>query len=604
MLNELLALSVALLSAVVLTPGVMWLARRTGRVAQPTSDRWHSRPTALLGGVAIYAAFVIGIVPFLRFPDTLTRNRILGALVGATLMFFLGLLDDLIRIKPGTKLIGQVVAACVLVSSGVYFDILGMPLITIPLTIFFVVGITNAFNLLDNMDGLASGVAVICALTVFLFNQSLGNPAAIGVLCLALAGSLLGFLFFNFNPAKIFMGDSGSMFLGFSIAAVSILGTWQQASNTFLILAVPVLLLGLPIFDTTFVTVTRRLSGRRVSEGGKDHTSHRLVELGLSERRAVLSLWAVCTAFSILAVLSLELGLFAAGIFGILTLIVVFLFGVFLSREKIYRAVPKRGPVRPSRARPALINTLVRHKMRMAEVLIDAALFGAAYLSAYLIRFEGVINAHNREVIVYSIPIVIAVKLICFYGFGLYRHLWEFTSIHDLLVISRAVVAGSLFSVFTLWGLTRLDGYSRAVFVLDGILLLLMVAGSRVLFRIFREALRRPQNGRRMLIYGAGSAGEMLLREARSDRSLHYAPVGFLDDDMRKRGRRIHGVKIHGGRAQLEKIVSNLEVEEIVIAIPSLDEAARGELVQACRQVGVACRTMARLSSTLSERSA
>jgi UDP-GlcNAc:undecaprenyl-phosphate GlcNAc-1-phosphate transferase len=447
-------------------------------------------------------------------------------------------------------------------------------------------------------------VAAICVLAVFLVDQLLGRPQAFGILCLALAGSLLGFLVYNFNPAKIFMGDSGSMFLGFSVAAVSIMGTWEQASNTFVILAIPVLLLGLPIFDTTFVTVVRTLSGRPVSHGGQDHTSHRMVRLGLSERRTVLVLYAVCAGLAAIAVASLWLGIFATGVLGILALIVLFVFGVFLAQGKIYR--PAEGvsdgngrPARDSRLNGALVGTLVMHKMRMAEVMIDLLLIGAAYIASNLIRFEGSIGGPIREAMIYSLPVVIAVKLLCFYGFGLYRQLWQFTGIHDMITVAKAVLTGSLVSVFILWVLTRLQGFSRAVFVLDGILLLLFAAGSRMLFRVFRETFQTATPGaRRLMIYGAGAAGELLLREIRNNPGLGYHPVGFLDDDGSKLGRRIHGVKIYGGRERLERIVREATVDEIVLAIPSLDPESRRDLQELCQRTGVACRQMKRVSST------
>jgi len=584
----------ALIASAALTPLVMWVARRTGMVAKPKSDRWHTRTTALLGGVAVFAAFMIGVVPFLEFPNDSTRTRILGVLIGAGLVFGLGLLDDLVQIRPGSKLIGQIVAACVLVYTGVYFDILGMPLVTIPLTIFFVVGITNAFNLLDNMDGLSSGVAAICLLTLFLFNVLLGNPEAFGVVILALAGALIGFLIFNFNPAKIFLGDSGSLFIGFTVAAISILGTWEQASNTFLILAVPVVVLGVPIFDTTFVTVTRTLAGTPVSQGGRDHTSHRLVRLGMSERAAVLVIYAICIVFSAIAVLSLQVGSFGLGVFAILAVIAIFWFGVFLAHDKLYK--PVEGE---TSADGTLIRTLVMQKMRMAEVLIDLTLFGAAYIAAYMIRFEGDLVGLPQDKLIESLPVVLAVKFVVFFSFGLYRRIWAFTGIHDLTVIGRSILTSTLVSVVLLWGINRLDGYSRTVFVIDAVLLLVFTAGSRVMFRVLREwANNQTAAGRRLLIFGAGVAGELLLREVRSDSSLGFQPVGFIDDDVRKRGRRIHGLKIYGGRGDLGRIVERETVDEIIIAIPSLDDDAQALIQDACRKTGIPCRNMKRVSST------
>jgi UDP-GlcNAc:undecaprenyl-phosphate GlcNAc-1-phosphate transferase len=599
--GELASFGAAFLTALLLTPVVIQVARRTGKVALPRADRWHSKPTALLGGIGIFLAFLVGTLAFIELPHQSVRLRVAGVLVGATMMFVLGLVDDLIQIKPGSKLLGQILAACVLVYTGVYFDILGMPLLTIPLTVFFVVGITNAFNLLDNMDGLASGVAAICVLTIFVFHSMMGTPQAIGVLCLALAGSLVGFLVFNFNPARIFMGDSGSMFIGFTVAAVSILGTWEQASNTFLILAVPVMLLGLPIFDTTYVTVVRTLSGRPVSHGGRDHTSHQLVRLGLSERRTVSILYGICAVFGLIAVLSLKLGIFGAGVIGILALTTVSLFGVFLAQDRIYHAESKDDGAAAGAARRSgtRIETFVMYKMRIAEVFIDMMLCGAAYVAANLIRFEGQISGHVQSVMIYSLPIVIAVKLVCFWAFGLYRRMWKFAGIHDLIAVAKAVFTASLISVFVLWVLTRLEGYSRAVFVLDGILLLVFAAGSRVMLRVFRESFLVADPGaRRLAIFGAGAAGELLLRELRSNPALGYRAVAFFDDDPGKAGRRIHGVRIRGGRDALERVVRELEVDEIVVAIPSLDETGRKRLERLCRRTGLPCRQMKPVSTT------
>lgn len=607
-MQALFSILIAFFSTLALTPLVIWVARRAGWVANPSADRWHRAPTALMGGVAIFSGFMLGAIPFLSLSDPVSRLQILAVLLGASFMFFLGLVDDLVQLKPTTKLIGQILAACLLAYSGVYFNILGQPLITIPLTVFFVVGITNAFNLLDNMDGLAAGIGTITVLAIYLLNMFLVRPGAIAILCLALAGALAGFLVFNYNPAKIFMGDSGSMFLGFTIAAISILGTWEQASNTFLILAVPVLLLGIPIFDTTFVTITRRLAGRAVSQGGRDHTSHRLVQLGMSERRAVNFLYMICSAFALIAVLSVKIGSFGAGVIGVLALIGICLFGVFLYREDLYKPLQDTTPLAiaseglglaagPSRA--AVLSTFILHKIRMAEVLMDFLLFGCAYIGAYLLRFDGQLSSRAQELIIYSLPIVIAVKFICFHGFGIYRRLWEFAGIRDLIAIGKAVVAGTLATVIILWGTTRLAGFSRAVFLLDGILLLVLASGSRVLLRVFREALEnRDVEGRRLLIYGAGAAGEILLRELRNDPGLGYQPVGFMDDDYRKQGKRIHGLKIHGGRENMEEIVREANIQEVILAIPSLPADAMEELLGAFTDLGIPCHSMRRVSTT------
>ena len=246
-------------------PLVRKLSFRIGKVAQPRKDRWHSQPTPTLGGVAMFTAFIVAMVC-----TTLLRSDWAGVqarwslLVGSLLMFGLGLFDDFKRISPPVKLAGQVLAATVVIFFGNNtIDFFPWPIANILLTFFWLVGITNAINLLDNMDGLASGVSLIAAGVLCYFFWRGGDEFLL-VLALALAGAILGFLVFNFPPAKIFMGDSGSLLLGFSLASLSI-ARRTRASNIFAVVGVPTLLFLLPILDTSLVTITRLLRGQSPS---------------------------------------------------------------------------------------------------------------------------------------------------------------------------------------------------------------------------------------------------------------------------------------------------------------------------------------------------
>ena len=205
----------AFLSMLVLTPLVMRLAHRMGWLAYPKADRWHARPTALMGGIAIYAAAILAAMVFagstLPWPIW----------AGATIMFVTGLLDDLKNIRPAAKIVAQVTATGLLLYAGYSFG-QGWPLwVSFPLTFFWIIGITNAINLLDNMDGLAAGIAAITAVVLAAFAAFMGEGATVGV-AITVAGAAAGFLVFNFNPARIFMGDSGSLFLGYMLAALAV----------------------------------------------------------------------------------------------------------------------------------------------------------------------------------------------------------------------------------------------------------------------------------------------------------------------------------------------------------------------------------------------
>ncbi|HEY6329960.1 MAG TPA: MraY family glycosyltransferase, partial [Blastocatellia bacterium] len=287
----------AILAAVGLTYVVRAFAIRVGMVCPPRPDRWHSKPTALLGGIAIYASFLLCYLALA--PKQPAAYVVLAC---ATLLFLTGLLDDLIEIKPYAKLIVQVAAASIVAYYGIQLHWTKYVAINEFLTIVWLVGITNAINLLDNMDGLAGGITVIsCAFLglTFFINGQIGLAVMVGML----GGAAVGFLAFNFQPASIFMGDCGSMFLGFLLGATALLSEYGRSRNLGAVLFTPVLILAIPIFDTCVVTVTRKLSGRPISQGGRDHTSHRLVALGLPERRAVLMLYLMAALSGALALL-------------------------------------------------------------------------------------------------------------------------------------------------------------------------------------------------------------------------------------------------------------------------------------------------------------
>ena len=281
-----------------MTPLSRWLARRFGVLDQPSSRKVHTTATPLLGGLAIYAAMALGL--FLFSPRAyLVETAAIGA--GASWLALVGLYDDRRGMAPWQKFLAQFVAAGVLVWAGVSISLTHIPLLDAALTVLWVVGITNAVNFLDNMDGLAAGLTGIAAGFFFILAVGEGQ-GLVASLAAALCGAAIGFLIFNFSPATIFMGDMGSLVLGFMLAALAIklrfgaplsISTWS----------VPLLVLGLPLFDILLVTFTRLREGRSPTDGGKDHTSHRLVQMGLSPRNAVLVLYGVGVACGLLAVL-------------------------------------------------------------------------------------------------------------------------------------------------------------------------------------------------------------------------------------------------------------------------------------------------------------
>ncbi len=322
---------ISFVAATAATYAVRAAAHRFGFVAKPKSDRWHKKPTAMLGGVAIFSATILIYFGFV--PKT---SESLVVVAGSTILFFVGLVDDILHIKPYQKLIGQFIGVAVVIGFGLVLPWTHWELLNIAITTFWLVGITNAINLLDNMDGLSAGIAAIAAFSLAIGFGASGQTAELLFLS-AFIGALVGFLVFNFNPASIFMGDCGSMFVGFLLAS-SVLMTDEggRSRGIVSILAVPALILFVPIFDTTFVTVLRKLWGRKASQGGRDHTSHRLVALGLSERNAVLLLYGLALLAGLISIFVRETSpVQSVAIITVFTLILT-LIGVYLSKVKVY----------------------------------------------------------------------------------------------------------------------------------------------------------------------------------------------------------------------------------------------------------------------------
>jgi UDP-GlcNAc:undecaprenyl-phosphate GlcNAc-1-phosphate transferase len=571
-----------------LTPLIRQIALSYNLVARPKADRWHKSPTALLGGIAIFAAFLI---PCLIYQG-LSRPA-LGILIGAGILFFWGLYDDIFRVSPQLKLLGQIIAACIAVFSGVKFNFTPLSTFNSVITIFWIVAVTNAFNLIDNIDGLACGVAFIASFFLFLSSLLRSDPA-ISLLAVILSGAALGFLPYNFNPAKIFMGDAGSMFLGFILAAISILSSAQHATNLLATLAVPVLILAVPIFDTALVSFMRNVYGRSLFQGGKDHTSHRLVSLGLSERKTVLLLYLLSGLFGLIALAYSKIDILIVSILTVLALVVLLFFGIFLAEIKAYDNAERLEEEKKKRLRngKTVFNSVILHKRRIFEVVVDTLLVCASYYSAYLLRFEGVISEPNFALINQTLPWIIVFRLASFYYFGLYRGIWHYIGVSDLVSIFKAVSFSSLMAVLFVAFIFRFKDFSRVVFLIDWLLLLFLVSAVRIFIRLLRETfikMNMPQ-GKRILIMGAGDMGEAVLREIERSKASHYNPVGFVDDDLAKVGRNIHNIPVLGTREAIPRLIKEQDVQEIFIAILSFREEEAAAIAALCQGRGVAVR--------------
>jgi UDP-GlcNAc:undecaprenyl-phosphate GlcNAc-1-phosphate transferase len=579
------------LLCLVFTPLVRDFARRTGRIAVPKDTRWHKKETALLGGAAIFTSMLL---TWLLISFSLGWNEYgrpyLPLIMCASGMFVLGLVDDLVTMDPQHKLAGQIVFASILIFFGFRLEWTSYRAVNLFLSILWVVGITNAFNLLDNMDGLSAGVAFIAGVFTFLLHyMGTGASGPFLLLTASYLGALLAFLVYNFNPASIFMGDAGSLFIGFIMACLTLLGGEKaiggSVTHILSVISIPILTVFIPILDTGFVSVMRKLFSRSISQGGKDHSSHRMVAIGLSERRAVFVLYgfSVISGFMALGLKHMQSGL--ALLLMALYLLFVSFFWVYLGRVKVYPQGSILSNGKSGVFTPILVE--ITYKRRLFEVLLDFVLITVAYYAAYILRFEGQIGG-NLDFFLKSLPILVACQIFAFYVMGVYRGIWERTGVRDLIGYMKAITIGTIMPMLFFLFMYRFQSYSRAVFVIYWGLMLILVSISRLSFRLLDEGIRIPsRKGDRTLIYGAGLGGQLALKEVGNNSDLGLQAVGFIDDNPRLHGSRIQGYPVFGGVEDLEGLIRKHDIRKIIVSFKLNGEERAKEIRSLCLGRGI-----------------
>ena len=571
----------------ILVPIIRKFSTSLGLMYLPRADRWHSKPTPKIGGVGIYISFGIGIL--ISFLLKLTGFQHWPLLIGSTLIFIVGLIDDIKPMSPTSKLIGEILAASIVVFFGRNIDFFDNEYLNILVTFIWLVGITNAINLLDNMDGLAGGVSFISSILLsYLFWRS-GNLDLL-VLPLALSGGILGFLIFNFPPATIFMGDSGSLFLGFTLSALAIARV-PQASDLLAVMGVPTLLFLLPIFDTGLVMITRLLRGQSPTKGGKDHTSHRLIAFGLSERQAVISLYGVAVVAGILGVVIESLDYTISLVLIPILLISFTLLTAYLGRLKII--TPGHHTTSQFGLTRFMVNLTYRGKI--LEIGLDLFIISISYYLAYWIHYGTQVDILNLWIFLNSIPITLAGTYISFFIFGIYRGLWQYQDIRDLLRYFFAVLGSVLITALTMSWVYYPLGISYRIFLIFLIVLLLGLITSRASFtildRIYNQNIDESSKNIPVLIYGGDENGIMLSRWLKQLNDTDLSPVGFLDDDPYKLGRQIVSLRVLGSLKNLKEIIQDIEVSGILVPNDSVLEAEQLRmLLEQCRTIGIWCK--------------
>lgn len=323
----------AFLISLLLTPFTNKLARKVGAIDVPKDNRrMHTKPIARLGGLAIMLGCMTSVILFSNIESAFSAKELAGIILGTAIISILGFFDDILALGPKFKFVVQIIAALVVVYSGVRVEVISFPFtdgglihlqgFSIPLTVIWIVGVTNAVNFIDGLDGLAAGVSSIASLSLLFISIYVNHTGAI-ILTSAIAGACMGFLPYNFNPAKVFMGDTGSTFLGYILAVTSVSGLVK--SYTAVVISVPFLVLGLPVFDTLFVMLRRFLNGQPVMQADRRHIHHRLIDKGLTTVQAVLVLYSIAVVLGVIALMVTEGGFSISVVF----LILIYVFNVF-----------------------------------------------------------------------------------------------------------------------------------------------------------------------------------------------------------------------------------------------------------------------------------
>ncbi len=587
--------TIVTIAAIPITFAVLWALIRSRLgvrlVAVPSGERWHDQPTPTFGGVGIYAGFVAAVLLAVAVGAVESSSELLGILAGVTLVFLAGLVDDLRHLSPIAKLAAQIGAAVIVLASGLEVQIVANPALAWGIGLLWLVGITNAFNLLDNMDGLAATLAAIACAYFAIDAVTEHSNDTVLVLALSLGFACVAFLPFNLRPgraASVFMGDSGSQTLGFGLASLALASSWTVAGTTFATVLLPLLILAVPILDTMLVTMVRLAQRRPVTQGGKDHSSHRLVYYGLSEAKAVLLLAIVAAAVGATALAYNVLDNARLTAIGVLvTFVLLVQFGSFLSdleeRSRSSAEVRERS----------VWEALVFEPRRLVEVLVDFMLICGSFLVAYLLVEEGRGTEYERSVFLAALPLLLAAQYSLFVVTGVYRRVWRYATARDVVPIGVSCLVAAGATYVMLRALRPIGSFSAIeILVVYAILCTLLVGASRLALRLVPEARALRRQDRRVLIVGAGHAGRGLARELHDAREARV--VGFLDDNPRVRRRRIQGISVVGGLDEASRAIASTHSDEVLVTIPDAASERLDAVVRAATEAGVPCKIVHR----------
>ena len=602
MLGYLILFLTALGASLVFTPLVRRFALAIGAVDQPNQRKIHHTPIPRLGGVAIVLSGALAFLVLVQsdlFEPIFVASPLVNwwpLLLGGTLVFLIGVWDDLRTLRASIKFLFQGMAAGIAIwylGPVEHITLIAGHPITLglwayPLTFLWITGITNAFNLIDGLDGLAAGLGTIAAGTGALI-FSLQGDAADAMLLTILCGAFLGFLKYNFNPAQIFLGDSGSLLIGYLLAVIALTGS--QKGATALTVVIPLLVFGLPILDT-FVSLARRyIRGMKLADAAHPswktkllavqhmfspdghHIHHRLLALGFTHRYAVLVLYTISLALSAIALLSVLAQYRNAGLI---------LCSVGLAS---YMGIRKLGY-------EEFIFLETGTTFRWYEQLsfnrgfflgfFDMALITLAYSGAFILKYEDIGDSPLLTWHQSVFPLVLSVQLLFFSLFGQYRRVWQAGGLAEALRISGAVISGVLLSAI-LAQMSFSPDSNLSFFCIYMLLLGVIVCGSRNISRMIEYvSWWKVEHDERAVIYGAGRGGQLVLQELRQNLDLGIQPVGFIDDAAPLQGYMVDNVTVLGSSHDLEAILDSTSPTKLIVSSTTIPQDRLRRVIHLC----------------------
>ncbi|MCI0452785.1 MAG: hypothetical protein L0Z51_10420 [Candidatus Latescibacteria bacterium] len=562
---------VALLVSYVGTRALLGIRLKRAFVDVPNARSSHESPKPRYGGIAIaggtFAA--MGLLA-LAVPES---RALWPFAVGGFAVFATGLIDDARGLPAWFRLLVQIGAAFVLVGTGHVIERVAVPMggemhfgwLSVPITVLFVIGSINAYNFIDGIDGLAAGSAFIACVFLSLVGWLVGH-AALALLFLAVAGASLGFLQYNFPPSRLFMGDGGSTFLGYFFAYAAIAGNrLEPAIPAF----IPVLVLSSLYLDAGLTVIKRLLKRERLFQPHRTHYYQRLLQIGLNHKQVTLVEYLITILLGVSALVYIEAGAWFAPLMTA-AWVVVFTLGILKIRAM------ERG------------DRMFWERRVVLLIVTDMAAIVGAYLGAYFLRMNFQFTEAEGMAVLRALPIVLIVRSACFFKFGLYRSMWRYTSVADVVRVIKAVTAGSAIVLAAVVLLYRFVAFPRALFLIEYFLLIVLILGVRFSARLFHEIGREPQGAfaRRYGVIGAGDAAERLARDIKASGPAR-AVVCFIDDDPARIGLWLHGVPVEGPAERLGEACARHRVDALAYGLSGNDDVAAERWLAFARHAGL-----------------